>query len=214
MSVTVPLRAPPLRGRACHDPGRSFVGNTAAGDERTVRPNRISGAVDFDDLFERLYPPLHRYCVRLTGDGDAADDVAQEAFVRLVEHDVSGDADGLRSWLFRTALNLVRDRARVRTNRERLLQENPAHAAVPSDPETPDRATERAEAVRKVRRTLDDLDERDRALLLMREEGFRYREMAEVVGVAPASVGTLLARAQRRFAEAYEGTREDASERR
>lgn len=172
------------------------------------------GAVDFDDLFDRVYPALHRYCVRLTGDGDTADDVAQEAFVRMVRRDVSGDESGLRSWLFRTALNLVRDRSRVRTNRERLLQENPRHAAVPSDPEPPDRTTERAEAVRKVRRTLDELDERDRALLLMREEGFRYREMAEAVGVATGSIGTLLARAQRRFAEAYEGAREDASERR
>jgi RNA polymerase sigma-70 factor (ECF subfamily) len=37
----------------------------------------------------------------------------------------------------------------------------------------------------------------------MREEGFRYAEIAEVVGVAPGSVGTLLARALRRFAAVY-----------
>lgn len=159
--------------------------------------------MDFDDLFERLYPSLHRYCFRLTGDEDEADDVAQEAFVRMVRHDVTGEIPGVRSWLFRTALNLVRDRSRVRSNRERLLEANPAHSAAPDDPETPDRASERAENVRRVRRVLATLDERDRALLLMREEGFRYREIAEAVGVATSSVGTLLSRAQTRFAQAY-----------
>lgn len=162
--------------------------------------------MDFDDLFEEIYPSLRRYCFRLTGDEDDADDVAQEAFVRMVRHEVSGETAGVRSWLFRTALNVIRDRSRVRSNRERLLEANPDHAATPDEPERPDRTTERAEEIRRVRRVLDGLDERDRVLLLMREEGFRYREMAEAVDVAASSVGTLLARAQRRFAEAYHAT--------
>jgi DNA-directed RNA polymerase specialized sigma24 family protein len=41
-------------------------------------------------------------------------------------------------------------------------------------------------------------------MLLMREEGFSYREIGEAVDVLPSSVGTLLARAQKRFVEAYE----------
>jgi DNA-directed RNA polymerase specialized sigma24 family protein len=41
-------------------------------------------------------------------------------------------------------------------------------------------------------------------LLLMREEGFRYEEIAAVIGVAPASVGTLIARALKRFADVYQ----------
>ena len=50
---------------------------------------------------------------------------------------------------------------------------------------------------------LDKLSPRDQQLLLMREEGFKYEEIAAVIGVAPASVGTLIARALRRFAELY-----------
>jgi RNA polymerase sigma-70 factor (ECF subfamily) len=42
-------------------------------------------------------------------------------------------------------------------------------------------------------------------ILLMREEGFRYEEIARAVGVAPGSVGTLLARATRRFVQVYSG---------
>jgi DNA-directed RNA polymerase specialized sigma24 family protein len=62
-----------------------------------------------------------------------------------------------------------------------------------------------------VREVLDRLPDRDRQLLLMREEGFRYDEIAKVVGVAPASVGTLIARALKRFAAEFDvrGTRDD-----
>ena len=54
------------------------------------------------------------------------------------------------------------------------------------------------------RQALSRLSERDRQMLLMREEGFRYDEIARVAAVAPGSVGTLLARAARRFVAVYD----------
>lgn len=159
--------------------------------------------VDYDDLFERFYPSLHRYCIRLTGDGDVADDVAQESFVRMVRGEVTGDPKALKVWLFRTALNLVRDRSRIRSNRRRLLEENPDAASGPGEPDLPDRELLRARRIGRVRHVLRSLDERDRTLLVMREEGFKYEEMANAVDVATNSVGTLLARAEKRFARAY-----------
>ena len=54
-----------------------------------------------------------------------------------------------------------------------------------------------------VRRALDGLAPRDRELLLMREEGFSYREIGGAVGVSASSVGTLIARAQKRFTDAW-----------
>jgi RNA polymerase sigma-70 factor, ECF subfamily len=154
--------------------------------------------VNFDKLFDDVYPELFRYCVRLTGDGDAAEDVAQEAFVRLLDRKVEGERAGIRAWLFKVATHLVRDRVRVDRNRERLLEKHPVLPGAPDDPE---RAVERNERVQAVRRALAFLDERDRTLLLLREEGFAYQELAGIIGVQPGSVGTLLARARRRFAE-------------
>ena len=55
-----------------------------------------------------------------------------------------------------------------------------------------------------MRNALDALDERERRMLLMREEGFAYREIAQAVDVAPGSVGTLLARALMKFRRAFE----------
>lgn len=155
--------------------------------------------MDVEKLFHEIHPRLYRYLYRLTGDADAAEDVAQEAFVRLAGQALpEGEA---RPWLFTVATNLVRDRSR-RAERHRRLQ-----VRIPTgrEPVPPDVATERREAVETVRRVLDQLPERDRTMLLMREEGFRYADIARVVGVAPGSVGTLLARAGRRFAEAYRG---------
>jgi len=155
--------------------------------------------VDFDATFDELYPPLVRYCHRLTGDRDAAEDVAQEALVRLFTHGVEGPIPALRVWVFKTATHLVRDRYRVEENRKRLLQANPV-SATPA--EGPDRSLERKEERERVRSALAALSSRDREILLMRYEGFSYKDVAAAVGVASTSVGTLLARAERRLASA------------
>jgi RNA polymerase sigma-70 factor (ECF subfamily) len=106
----------------------------------------------------------------------------------------------VRPWLFTVAMNLVRDHARKVERRSRLLTTAPV--LVSSTP-LPDEAVERSEQVGLVRAVLEQLSVRDQQLLLMREEGFKYEEIARVIGVAPASVGTLIARALRRFAELY-----------
>ena len=54
-----------------------------------------------------------------------------------------------------------------------------------------------------MREALEHLSEREHDLLLMRHAGFSYREIAEAVEVAPSSVGTLLARAERNFVSVY-----------
>jgi RNA polymerase sigma factor (sigma-70 family) len=155
--------------------------------------------VDFDATFDQHYPGLVRYCQRLTGDRDLAEDIAQESMVRLFDHEVSGPEAGVRAWLFKTATHLVRDRYRVGQNRLRLLEEHPV---VPSQPESPERSLERRETRARAREALDALQPRDREILLMRYSGFSYKEIADAIEVAATSVGTLLARAERRFAEA------------
>jgi RNA polymerase sigma-70 factor (ECF subfamily) len=157
--------------------------------------------MNYDRLFDRLYPALFRYLRRLTGDADAAEDAAQEAFVRLTEQSLPEDE--VRPWLFTVATNLVRDRAR-KAERHRRLQ---PHVPDAQTPDLPDVSVARSERIAMVRRALEELSERDRTMLLMREEGFKYGEIATAVGVASGSVGTLLARAARRFAETYTAMR-------
>lgn len=155
--------------------------------------------MDFDETFDEHYPGLVRYCHRLTGDRDAAEDVAQESMFRLFGNGLRGTHGGVRAWLFKTATHLVRDRYRVETNRRRLLEIHPVR---PEQSEAPDRQVERHEAREMARAALDTLSPRDREVLLMRYSGFSYREIAEALDLAEGSVGTTLSRAERRFEEA------------
>ena len=169
--------------------------------ENTV--NQPADDLRIEEIFRTVYPALRAYCIRLTGDGDLASDVAQEAFVRLVKHEVTGEDAAIRVWLYKVATHLIRDRHRVESNRARLLAENPIWDG---RADGPDRGLERKETREQVRHVLDGLQPRDRELLIMRHGGFSYREIAAALGIAPASVGTLLSRAQRRFADGLAGT--------
>jgi RNA polymerase sigma-70 factor (ECF subfamily) len=163
--------------------------------------------LDFDATFDEQYPALVRYCQRMTGDYDLAEDVAQETLFRLFGSDVRGAPDGVRAWLFKTATHLLRDRWRVESNRRRLLE---LHPVGPREPEPPDRSLERAEAWDVATAALLTLLPRDREVLLMRYSGFSYREIAEALDMNPGSVGTTLARAERRFENAVRSAGEAA----
>lgn len=162
------------------------------------------GSTDYDALFRDVYPSLFRYLHRLTGDQDAAEDIAQESFVRLLGR--SMPEQEARLWLFTVATNLFRDGTRTSRRRERLLSATPWK---PSALPAPDEALERQRKVDSVRAALEQIPARDRQMLLMREEGFRYDEIARVAAVAPGSVGTLLARATRRFLAVYDARLEE-----
>jgi RNA polymerase sigma-70 factor (ECF subfamily) len=157
------------------------------------------------DHVERLFRTYHdglvRYLTRRLGDRDRAEEVAQETFVRALRQE---RIDSERSWLYAVATNLVRDEARRDERRRRQLQlladEARAAELEPPGPTQLERAQEAALA----RRALDQLAERDRSALLMREEGLDYDEIAAALGLSRGSVGTTLARARRRLAEAYE----------
>lgn len=156
--------------------------------------------MSFDEIFETYHPEVYRYVQRLTGQPEEAADITQETFRRLLEQDER--PDDVKGWLVTVALNQVRDRVRTRSRRREL---SAGEDLLPDGPERPDRAHGRRERVSEARRALNTLDERDRKMLLLREEGFKYREIAEMLGVKTGSVGTMLARALEEFAEAYEG---------
>ena len=157
---------------------------------------------DTDRLFREYHAPLVRYLTRRLGDRDWAEEVAQETFLRALRQD---RLDNERAWLFTVATNLVRDAARRDAGRRRHLELLRAEAdAEPPMAESPASALERAEERSAARRALEQLAERDREALLMREEGLDYHEIAAALGLAVGSVGTTLARARRRLVEIFE----------
>jgi RNA polymerase sigma-70 factor (ECF subfamily) len=157
---------------------------------------------EFTRVFDAHFPRLFRYLDRLSGDADLAADLAQEAFTRLYQRGSLPEEPG--AWLATVATNLFRNIHTTRARREHLLRAVPEavqfadHAVDPAISAAPD------DTERRVRGTLDSMPARDRELLVLRAEGYSYREMAVALELNEASVGTLLARAKRVFRELYE----------
>lgn len=159
-------------------------------------------AVDTTALYVEHNEALIRYLTNLTGDRDSAADAAQEAFARLLSQPPAR-SDNLRAWLYTVATNVVRDGWKKQQTALRLVQsaDDVPMAAPPPDPHA---LVEKKERQQLARRVLDKLSLRDRTVLLMREEGFSHREIAEAVDTTTKSVGTLIARALRKFATELE----------
>jgi RNA polymerase sigma-70 factor (ECF subfamily) len=166
---------------------------------------RAVGSDAFRDRFTRIFnerwESVFRYLNRLTGDASLASDLGQEAFLRLLERGEMPDDPG--AWLIAVANNLRRDGERKRSRRLRILRDAAADRVAPSDPAArPDEAAERGEMAGVVRRALDGLEPRHREVLLLRAEGYRYREIADITGMQPGSVGQTLLRASAALARA------------
>jgi RNA polymerase sigma-70 factor (ECF subfamily) len=156
--------------------------------------------IDWNDLYRSTFPDLVRFLHRKVWDADRARDLAQEAFVRALRHEPKRP----RAWLFQVAANLARDEARTVLRRRKHLVL--LKSEVESREETvKDPAAELAERERwrKVREALDALSEKDREALLLWDAGQSYTDIAKHTGLAVGAVGTTLARARRRLAEAY-----------
>ena len=170
---------------------------------KAVLPPVVESAFDFAfaTLFRERFPMLYSYLSRVSGDPALADDVAQESFVRLYAR--GSMPDDPSAWLISVANNIVRDEYRTTRRREKLLAgwfatEDQTQGSPASDTQV--LAGEREATIR---RALGALRVRDQRLLVLRHEGFSYREIAEALGIAPASVGTLLVRATAALAKVY-----------
>ena len=154
--------------------------------------------VDPEQLYIVHAGALYRYALRQCGDAELASDIVQETFVRLIRRPPRDVA--LRAWLFQVATNLAREWGRTGSRRRRLLGVIPLDA-LHSDPmRGPEADLLAREEQHEVQTALARMSERDRTILLMREEGFTHAEIAVAVGTTTKSVGTLAARALTKFA--------------
>lgn len=156
----------------------------------------------FVALFDAHYHRLHRYLNRLSGDPDLAADIVQEAYIKLYERGALPDAPV--SWLITVATNLYRNVYTTRARRNRLLEVVPEAKTYADRPVLPVYEVDSADVARRVRAALDRMPEREKQMLLLRAEGYDYREIAGALDLRVTSVGTLLSRAKRLFRELYE----------
>ncbi len=148
----------------------------------------------FERLFLEEYPKVVAIAYRVLADRPAAEDVAQEVFLKF-HRSLSPHSERAAGWLHsaavHSALNVIR-------GERRRAQRETAHALDPAQPPpaNPERLVEEAEGRREVRRVLSRLPQRTAALLMLRYSGLSYAEVATALGMKVGNVGTLLRRAE------------------
>ncbi len=161
-----------------------------------------SGA--FDQLFIKHWTAIHRLLTRLTGDSAEAEDLALETFLRLYQKPPnSGENSNLSGWLYRVATNLGLHSIRAYQRRQRYELEA-GKFALEDPPETrPAELVDRQDTYRLARLALSRMQRRQAQLLSLRYSGLSYEEVARAMNLAPASIGPLLLRAERKFERIY-----------
>lgn len=149
------------------------------------------------EWFAVLEGPLLRYAQRLVQSADTAQDLVQEAFMKL--HVQFDTVRAPKAWLFRTTHNLALNHLRagskvvpVDFGPEGGEGMAAASSFTSTDP-LPDEYLQRMEAIGQTRLCLKTLDERSRELLRLKfEENLSYREMSERTGLGVGNVGYIL----------------------
>lgn len=139
-----------------------------------------------EELYTAYYEELRKYFVKQSYDYATAEDIAQETFLKAIEHEKALsrlDKSKRRAWLYRTAKNLLIDRIR-RKKREPEWEEVQASLGDMGKIE--------------VDMMLGLLDDRDRSIFILRHyEGYRAAEIADIFQMTPANVRTRLSLARK-----------------
>ena len=156
---------------------------------------------DWAAVYRETYPELVRYVFWSVRDEDKAQDVAQEAFARVLDR----EAENPRALVFTVASNLVKDEARTVVRRKRHLALLQVEADVTAEVSaSPVEQAARSEQVERLRQALEELSDRDREVLLLWDAGLSYVEMAAQTGLAKGALGTTIARAKKKLVEAHQ----------
>ncbi len=143
-------------------------------------------------IFDRHYEALLRYLRRRLDGQDEASDLAQEAYLRLCrQQDLEKLQGRERSYLFKVATNLLRDRHRRRVIRKSAQQValEKALRPVAVDEESPQRLLEHKQTLAVIKKTLLTMDPKLRRVFLMRRLRLTsYREIAGKLGVSERTV--------------------------
>jgi RNA polymerase sigma-70 factor (ECF subfamily) len=141
----------------------------------------------------------------LVGDWEEAQDLALETFWRLHTRAPKrpSELSNLGGWLYEVATNLGLNAIRARRRRRRYEETAGALRLQRADPIDPADEVERREVKEQVRHVLSHMKARKAQLLILRYTDHTYAEIADILGVAPGSVGTMLARAEKDFERRY-----------
>ena len=159
--------------------------------------------IEFEEAFTLHHRTVYRAARSVVRDEAIAEDVTQETFIRLYKHlDSIADAEMLRPWLIRVAINVarntVRGQMRANTRDENYVKETGTFEAASVETDFEEQV-----GVSEIVRALNKIKEPLRSCLLLKQQGLSYKEIAASLELNETSIGTYVARARQEFARFY-----------
>lgn len=180
-----------IPGRCC-----SYVD---ARSEAIIVMNANNGDADLEIVFRAQYERIARVIAGIIRDHARAEELAVEVFLKWDQHP-RAHGENTTGWLYRTALRMALNDLRTELRRSRYETVFAFFSSYFSKrAPSPEQISVAKEEQEQVRVVLNSLSRRDAELLLLRNSGLSYGEIADSLHMKQSSVGTLLKRAEQAF---------------
>lgn len=170
-----------------------------------IRRCRAGETACYEPLVRAYEAPALRIALGMLGDADDARDAVQDAFVKAYQSLTRYDEGRpFAPWFFRILRNRCHDALRSRKPKVELsVLDRSREALAADDSANPETAHERAVARERLWRALGAIADEHREVLVLKElEGFRYAEIAEILGVPEGTVASRLYHARKALKDA------------
>ena len=201
------------------DPDRRPVDRTELSDEDLMLRVQAGEKACYDILVRRYKTRLYNYLLRLVSDGDLAEELAQDAFVRAYVHaDKYRTIARFSTWLYTIATNLVRNRYRQKKRRPPVLSmffnrgdgDEEVVQEIADDAPDPEQLAVGEDLERVIREVTEQIPERYRIPFVLREVNqLSYEEIRAVTGLKLGTVRSRINRARNHFRTLIEPMLED-----
>lgn len=175
-------------------------------DHVLIESARRGDLAAFNCLVERHERVIYAVCLRLLRDQQLAEDASQDTFLRAYRSLERFDGSAFRPWLLRIATNRCYDLLRYRRRRPaesldaQLVEEEPAWVSSEARADDPERMALNQDLRLQLERALAALPDDQRLVVILHDiEGYRYDEIAAIVGATLGTVKSRLSRARSRL---------------
>ena len=186
----------------------SREGKVTIPDSQLLELAREYNSQALAEIYDRYAESIYRYLYRYLGDGEQAEDLTSEVFVKLLQVLNTRQAPNkhLQGWLYRVARNLVMDWFREQAKGAPLALDEHAHLIEHSDlvmdGDAPSFVVERRQTRQRLRAAICQLTADQQQVILLRfGEGLKIAEVSQVTGKSEGAVKVLQHRAVNRLAK-------------
>ncbi|WP_229953947.1 RNA polymerase sigma factor [Parasphingorhabdus litoris] len=162
------------------------TGRFRAGDDGS---EGRSSHKDLKDLFDQFQIPLEKYFRKRVYNQNEVEDLVQDVFFRLTSRSDNTDLERPEAFIFQIAANLLRDKARREATKRAFTKQLSDQNENAFEEISPERVLLGKEKLVALKNALNELPERTRTVFLLhRFEEFKYREIAQQLGMSMSSV--------------------------